>query len=65
MSKIITVEVIKSHDGIQRGAVLRHAESPLLDYMVDNGYYKVLSSEESDPANITKKTTTRKKSSKK
>lgn len=64
MSKIITVEVIKSHDGIQCGAVLRHAESPLLEYMVDNGYYKVLSSEEATPATA-KKSTNRKKSSKK
>ena len=60
MSKIVTVEVIKSHDGIQCGRVLRHTESPLLAYMITEGYYKVISETEA-----TTKTTKSKKPKKK
>lgn len=60
MPKVITVEVIKSHDGIQCGRILRHTEAPWLKEMIAEGYYKVISETE---ATTVKKTT--KKSKKK
>ena len=45
-TKIITVEVVKSHDGIQQGTILRFAEFPALQYMIANGYYKLLSTQD-------------------
>ena len=61
MSKVVTVEVIKSHDGLQCGRILRHTETPWLKEMITEGYYKVISETET----VTKKTTKSKKSAKK
>ena len=49
-TKIITVEVVKSHDGIQQGTILRFAEFPALQYMIANGYYKLLSTQDAAAA---------------
>jgi hypothetical protein len=39
---VLTVKVIKSHDGIQQGTILRFAECPAIRYMIDNGYYQLV-----------------------
>jgi hypothetical protein len=55
MSKVVTVEVIKSHDGIQCGRILRHTEAPWLKDMIAKGYYKVISETETTAQKTTKK----------
>lgn len=63
MPKVVTVEVIKSHDGIQCGRVLRHTEAPWLIKMITDGYYKVVS--DTEVAEVVKKPTRTKKPAKK
>jgi len=43
---ILTIKVIKSHDGIQQGAVLRFAENPVIRQMIADGYYQLVKTEE-------------------
>ena len=50
---ILTVKVIKSHDGIQQGQILRFAECPAIRYMIDNGYYKIVSVEDAQKKTAT------------
>ena len=42
---ILTVKVIKPHDGIQQGATLRFAENPVIRQMIKDGYYQLVKTE--------------------
>lgn len=61
MSKIVTVKVIKSHDGIQCGRVLRHTEAAWLNEMIAKGYYEVVSNMEIPSDKTTKSKKPKKK----
>ena len=43
---ILTVKVIKAHDGIQQGEVIRFADCAVIRYMIDNGYDKLVKTED-------------------
>lgn len=53
----LTVKVIKSHDGIQQGTVLRFAECTVIRQMIAEGWYQLVKTEEEAPKQAQQKPT--------
>ncbi len=48
---LLTIKVVKSHDGIQQGETLRFAECPVIRQMIADGYYQLVKTESVEDKN--------------